>query len=79
MTSILTIHNEPQRKCPALLIASTASSTVSSNHSRSDISEVSWWRGTLTLDEMWNVHIDVEVGNACGVMDCLFKLVGVSK
>ena len=77
--SILTICNEPQRKCPALLIACTASSTVSSNHRRSDISEGSWWRGTLRLDGMWNVDVDVEVGKACGVMDCLFKSVGVSK
>ena len=77
--SILTICNEPQRKCPTLLIACTVSSTVSSNHRRSNISEVSWWRGTLRLDGMWNVHVDAEVGKACGMMDCLFKSVGVSK
>ena len=79
MMSILTIRNEPQRKCLALLIACTASSSASSNYRRSDISEVGWWRGTLRLDGMWNVHVDVEVGKACGVMDCLFKLAGVSK
>ena len=53
-------------------MACTASSTVSSNHRRSDTSEVSWWGGTLRLDGMWNMHVDVEVGKAGGVMDCLF-------
>ena len=80
MRLALTIHNEPHRKCPALLIACTASSTVSSNHRRSDISKVSWWRGTLRQDGMWNMHVDMEVSRkACGMIDCLFKSVGVSK
>ena len=49
------------------------------------MSHVSEWgrrrtlRGTLRLDAMWNVHVDMEVGKAWGMMDCLFKSVGVSK